>query len=117
MYTVTNGKPATTKPPAVTTAPGCRPGSDIDVTGYEVANLGTSHLLTFNKFPAARPHVLLLTQDGFRRQHEPLDREDLSAMWYTMATFNKSKKRHLAFYNCGFDSGCSRVHKHMQVRR
>lgn len=61
--------------------------------------------------------MLLLTQDGFRRQYEPLDREDLYAMWASMATFNNSdtKKRHLAFYNCGFDSGCSRLHKHMQV--
>jgi len=115
MYTVTNGKPTNDQPPTTTTVSGCRPGSDINVTGYEITSLGTSHLLTFNKFPAARPHMLLLTQDGFRRQHERLDRDDLAAMWATINTLNNSKKRYLAFYNCGFESGCSRLHKHMQV--
>jgi len=91
---------------------GCRSGSDIDVAGYEVATLGSTHLLAVNKFPAARPHFLILTQDGFRRQFEPLDLDDLTAARLALSSF---KSRHLLLFNCGIDSGCSRMHKHMQV--
>ncbi|KAK3302703.1 ATP adenylyltransferase-domain-containing protein [Chaetomium strumarium] len=91
---------------------GCRPGSDIDTTGYEVATLGSTHLLAINKFPAARPHLLILTQDGFRRQHEALDLSDLTAARQVLASL---ESRHLLLFNCGIDSGCSRMHKHMQA--
>ncbi|AEO68698.1 uncharacterized protein THITE_2118277 [Thermothielavioides terrestris NRRL 8126] len=92
--------------------PGCRPGSDIDVSGFEVAVIGDSHLVAANKFPAARPHFLILTQDGFRRQHEPLDLQDLAAACQVLSAL---ESRHLLLFNCGIDSGCSRMHKHMQV--
>ncbi|KAK1757739.1 ATP adenylyltransferase-domain-containing protein [Echria macrotheca] len=99
---------------STTTATGLRPGSDIDVSGYEVADLGETHMLIFNKFPAARPHLLVLTQDGFRRQHEALDRADIGALWQVLSSFQQGK-RYLAIFNCGVESGCSRLHKHMQV--
>jgi ATP adenylyltransferase len=92
--------------------PGCRPGSDINTTGYEVATLGSTHLLAINKFPAARPHLLILTQDGFRRQHEALDLDDLTAARQVLSSL---ESRHLLLFNCGIDSGCSRMHKHMQA--
>ncbi|KAM7192415.1 ATP adenylyltransferase domain containing protein [Naviculisporaceae sp. PSN 640] len=111
------------------TMTGCKPGSDINVEGYEVATLGCAgadgHILAFNKFPAARPHFLILTANGYRRQFEPLDERDLWAMWTVMGKFNgygnygtnggKTKQRHISFFNCGLKSGCSRLHKHMQV--
>ncbi|KAK4247236.1 hypothetical protein C7999DRAFT_41393 [Corynascus novoguineensis] len=90
-----------------------RPGSDIDVRGFEVADIGSTHLLAFNKFAAARPHLLLVTQDGFRRQHEQLDVDDFAALCRVMSSLKQ--ERYLAIFNCGVDGGCSRLHKHMQV--
>ncbi|KAL2127557.1 hypothetical protein VTI74DRAFT_10549 [Chaetomium olivicolor] len=92
--------------------PGCRPGSDINVAGYELATLGPTHLLAVNKFPAARPHLLLLTQDGFRRQYEVLDLDDITAAHQVISSFDS---RQLLLFNCGLNSGCSRMHKHMQI--
>jgi ATP adenylyltransferase len=74
--------------------------------------LGSTHLLAFNKFPAARPHCLILTQDGFRRQYEALDTDDLAAACQVMSSL---ETRHLLLFNCGIDSGCSRLHKHMHI--
>lgn len=128
--------------PTLVAPPGCMPGSDINISGYEVGTLGGNHhhILAFNKFPAARPHFLILTADGFRRQFEQLDGEDLWAMWLVMSRFNEyhhhhhqqhngtsttgnssldgrrqRRQRHISFFNCGLKSGCSRLHKHMQV--
>ncbi|KAL2163232.1 hypothetical protein VTH06DRAFT_5288 [Thermothelomyces fergusii] len=93
---------------------GCRPGSDIDVGGYEVAEVGPAHLLAYNKFAAARPHLLLLTQDGFRRQHERLDRADFAALRHALSALRR-RARYLAIFNCGAAAGCSRLHKHLQL--
>lgn len=100
--------------PSTSSSSGCRPGSDIDVGGYEVADVGTTHLLAYNKFAAARPHLLLLTQDGFRRQHERLDRHDFAALGQVLSNLRR-RERYLAIFNCGVDGGCSRLHKHLQV--
>ncbi|KAL2270560.1 hypothetical protein VTJ83DRAFT_2744 [Remersonia thermophila] len=119
----------TTKPSAASAAPpNCRPGSDIDVNGYEVAALGPpgcgpTHLLAANKFPLTRPHFLILTEDGWRRQHEPLDAEDFAAATQVLGSLartssppsSRHRRRYLLFFNCGLDSGCSRVHKHLQI--
>ncbi|KAK4209131.1 hypothetical protein QBC37DRAFT_475683 [Rhypophila decipiens] len=98
-------------------AKGCAPGSDINVSGYEVGHLTeTGHILAFNKFPAARPHFLILTADAYQRQFERLDGNDLWAMWSVMRSLGDGEKaRHISFFNCGLESGCSRLHKHMQV--
>ncbi|KAL2260902.1 hypothetical protein VTK26DRAFT_4955 [Humicola hyalothermophila] len=84
--------------------------------------------MTANKFPSARPHLLILTQDGFRRQHEALDLEDISAARHVMCslednaaapastpTTTASFGRALMLFNCGIESGCSRMHKHLHV--
>ncbi|KAK4186431.1 hypothetical protein QBC35DRAFT_501344 [Podospora australis] len=106
-------KPNPSSPPV---SSGCRPGSDIDVSGFEISALGPTHLLAFNKFSSARPHLLVLTQDGFTRQYEPLNIDDFTALRSVlMPFFENSKRRYLAIFNCGVDSGCSRLHKHMQV--
>ncbi|KAL2167545.1 hypothetical protein VTG60DRAFT_1131 [Thermothelomyces hinnuleus] len=100
--------------PSATSSSGCRPGSDIDVSGYEVADIGSTHLLAYNKFAAARPHLLLVTQDGYRRQHERLDRHDFAALCQVLSALQR-RERYLAIFNCGVDGGCSRLHKHLQV--
>ncbi|KAK0728881.1 ATP adenylyltransferase-domain-containing protein [Lasiosphaeria miniovina] len=80
-----------------------------------MAEIGPTHLLALNKFSAARPHLLLLTQDGFRRQHEALDIQDFTALWQVLSSLGGGRKRYLAIFNCGIDGGCSRLHKHMQL--
>jgi len=66
-----------------------------------------------NKFPGARPHYLLLTDDGYRRQFEALDKDDFIAAREVLGKLNE--KRYLMLFNCGIKSGCSRLHKHMHV--
>ncbi|KAK4183621.1 hypothetical protein QBC35DRAFT_477992 [Podospora australis] len=112
LLTGLDRKPTPSSPPQ---SSGCRPGSDIDVSGYEVADLGSTHLVAFNKFASARPHLLVLTQDGYRRQHEPLNIDDLTALRHVLLSLADSTRRYMAIFNCGIDSGCSRLHKHMQV--
>ncbi|KAJ4158350.1 uncharacterized protein LMH87_008881 [Akanthomyces muscarius] len=90
-----------------------RPGSDIDTNGYEVGEVGGSHLLVANKFCYARPHYLLLTKDGYCRQYEPLNRADLTAAWSLLC--GRGADNFAIFFNCGKGAGYSRLHKHMQL--
>ncbi|KAK0665492.1 putative 5',5'''-P-1,P-4-tetraphosphate phosphorylase [Cercophora samala] len=102
------------------------PGSDISLTGFEIRNssgyVGPAHHMIFNKFCAARPHYLLLTRDGHRRQHESLNVDDFGTLCGVLAALNKDHeakkpeaRRYFGMFNCGIDGGCSRLHKHMQV--
>ena len=55
---------------------------------------------------------MLLTDDGHKRQYQALDRED----WQTLHDVLRGQTdEYVAFYNCGQDGGCSRLHKHMQL--
>ncbi|KAF5692271.1 5,5 P-1,P-4-tetraphosphate phosphorylase 2 [Fusarium circinatum] len=89
-----------------------RDGSDINTAGYEICDVGSSHVLVANKFCFARPHLMLLTSDGHQRQYEALNRDDLTAAWSVLSTMGDD---YVAFFNCGRDGGCSRLHKHMQL--
>lgn len=88
-------------------------GSDIDVSGYEIGNVSATHMLAFNKFCMYRPHLLLLTRDGTRRQYEPLAADDLQSAWAALDALGW--RRYFLFFNCGKDGGCSRLHKHLQL--
>ncbi|EGX94432.1 phosphorylase, putative [Cordyceps militaris CM01] len=90
-----------------------RPGSDIDTRGYEIGDVGASHVLAVNKFCYARPHYLLLTKDGYRRQYERLDRSDLAAACTLLSSPGNDNLA--MFFNCGKGAGYSRLHKHMQL--
>lgn len=92
--------------------PGFAPGSDIDVSGYELADVSATHLVAFNKFCMYRAHLLLLTKDGHRRQYLQLDLQDMQASWAMLEALGW---RYFMFFNCGKDGGCSRLHKHMQL--
>ncbi|AEO59691.1 hypothetical protein MYCTH_2128775 [Thermothelomyces thermophilus ATCC 42464] len=81
--------------PSATSSSGCRPGNDIDVSGFEVADIGSTHLLADNKFAAARPHLLLVTQDGYRRQHERLGSHDFAVLCQVLSALRR-RERHLA---------------------
>lgn len=89
-----------------------RDGSDISTAGFVIGEISNTHLLIANKFCWAKPHFLLLTSDGYRRQYESLNESDLRSIWYMLSTMSTD---YVAFYNCGQDSGCSRLHKHMQL--
>ncbi|KAK6208881.1 tetraphosphate phosphorylase 2 (ATP adenylyltransferase) [Colletotrichum tabaci] len=101
-------------------ADGRIPGGDISIEGYEIGPVRDTHVLAFNKFCAYRPHLLLMTADGRRRQFEALDGADLAAAREVLGGFNeggaaRGRREYLVIYNCGKNGGCSRLHKHMQV--
>lgn len=55
---------------------------------------------------------MLLAQDGHKRQYQALDREDWQALHGVLCS---QCSEYVAFYNCGQDEGCSRLHKHVQL--
>lgn len=87
-------------------------GSDISTTGFEIGQVNDTHFIIANKFCYARPHLMLLTTNGYRRQYEPLDMSDLAAIRNILSSMTQE---YIAFFNCGRDGGCSRLHKHMQL--
>ncbi|OLN86028.1 Diadenosine 5',5'''-P1,P4-tetraphosphate phosphorylase 2-like protein 1 [Colletotrichum chlorophyti] len=114
---------------------GCLPGGDIGVAGYELGQTrGGTHILSANKFCAYRPHLLLLTADGNRRQFEALGNEDFEGATEVLGGLNgwfgprggdgglggggeeeEGSQEYLVIFNGGRDAGCSRLHKHMQI--
>ncbi|KAL0937961.1 ATP adenylyltransferase [Colletotrichum truncatum] len=106
-------------------ADGRIPGGDISVAGFIVDAVDNTHLLMFNKFCAYRPHLILLTADGHRRQFEALKEDDLDAATRVLGALNRGSSgtkdargdgdEYLAIFNCGKEGGCSRLHKHMQI--
>ncbi|OIW29322.1 hypothetical protein CONLIGDRAFT_669221 [Coniochaeta ligniaria NRRL 30616] len=95
-----------------------QPGSDISINNFAIGPVGDSHVLAFNKFCVVRPHMLLVTADGFRRQYEALDLHDLAAARHVMGSSFQGGgggREYMMLYNCGVDAGCSRLHKHMQI--
>ncbi len=78
---------------------------------FVLSSVGPSHSLLLNKYCVYRPSLLLITRD-FVPQSEGLDRSDLAAAW---ALLNQFKQRHMMIYNCGYNSGSSQGHKHMQL--
>ncbi|KAH8879016.1 ATP adenylyltransferase [Thozetella sp. PMI_491] len=91
-----------------------QPGSDIDTTGFELGDVGEAHFLAMNKFCFVRPHMLVMTKDGFRRQHERLSWNDLDATRTALLALGEDKD-YVVFFNCGIPGGCSRLHKHIQI--
>lgn len=77
--------------------------------GAFIDELTDTHSLIFNKFAVCERHVIVITKE-FMRQIDPLDIEDFKASIITMAGLNA-----FMFFNQGFNSGASIMHKHMQV--
>ncbi|ETI38684.1 hypothetical protein F443_15654 [Phytophthora nicotianae P1569] len=74
-----------------------------------VTQLHGTHNLVLNKFNVVDEHVVLPTIE-FAPQEQPLDAADFRAMWTAMRGLDA-----FAFFNCGFESGASQPHKHMQL--
>ncbi|PIG86226.1 hypothetical protein AARAC_004651 [Aspergillus arachidicola] len=89
-----------------------REGSDISTRGFEIGGISTSHFLVANKFCSARPHLMLVTSDSYQRQCEGLNLNDIKSVWFLLSVLDTE---YVAFYNCGQDGGCSRLHKHLQL--
>jgi len=60
------------------------------------------HVILLNKFCVVPNHILVVTKE-YEEQTDPLNQEDLAAVWYCMMQI---KSQHtIAFYNCGDLSG------------
>ncbi|KTW28904.1 hypothetical protein T552_01532 [Pneumocystis carinii B80] len=75
-----------------------------------IQNVGDEYFIVLNKFPIIPRHFLLVTKE-FKKQTEGLLINDITVIWECL---NSMKDRHLAFYNCGPQSGASQPHKHIQ---
>lgn len=102
-------------------------------------HLTPSHTLLLNKFNVVPHHVLVVTKH-FEKQTEPLNLQDMQAVWQTMQVLHQPALGNmtarlsqsikylcaarmqaypdgaLAYFNCGPESGASQPHKHIQVR-
>ncbi len=65
--------------------------------GSEMCNIGKTHHIVANKFAIGRPHLLLLTIDGSRRQYNALDRSDFAAAWSALSATGRD---YFVFFNC-----------------
>jgi ATP adenylyltransferase len=69
------------------------------------------HHLVVNKFMHMRGHLVAPTIDAHASQTDSLTITDCSAMADVLAAFDK---RGVAYFNCGIESGCTQLHKHIQ---
>ncbi|GLD94443.1 hypothetical protein PINS_up003054 [Pythium insidiosum] len=74
-----------------------------------IAPVFDDHFLVLNKFAVVDEHVVLATVE-FEEQEQPLTASDFRAVWSSMAALDA-----FAFFNCGYESGASQPHKHMQL--
>lgn len=83
-----------------------------NVYGWSLTgSLSESHLLVLNKFNVVEHHSLVITR-RFESQNEPLTRNDLEATANALALYPSGA---IAFFNCGWASGRSQPHKHLQI--
>jgi ATP adenylyltransferase/5',5'''-P-1,P-4-tetraphosphate phosphorylase II len=91
------------------------PGSDLqDNPTIEITRINKSHILLYNKFCISRSQLMVVTADSYRRQHDPLDVDDLEVARMVLLSM---KSPHFIFFNGGVVAGASRIHKHLQVMR
>ena len=77
--------------------------------GAFIGEVTDTHHLMFNKFSVCERHVIIITKD-FEKQIDPLNIDDFKATGIVMASMNA-----FMFFNSGYNSGASIMHKHMQV--
>ena len=73
-------------------------------------NFTQNHRLIFNKFPARKLHVLVITKEP-EPQTSKLNTSDFKAALLALQTLGDS----FMYYNSGPTAGASQDHKHMQV--
>ena len=89
--------------------------SDVFLKPFEAGicveeSLTEHHRLIFNKFPARKHHVLVITKEP-ERQSSKLNTEDFKAALIALKTLDEA----FLYYNAGAVAGASQDHKHMQV--
>lgn len=107
-------KPTSTKEtfsPLITkdTKPSFNPFEPPFEHGAYIDEITDTHRMIFNKFSVCERHVIVITKE-FQKQIDPLDIDDFKASVIAMVSLNA-----FMFFNSGFNSGASIMHKHMQV--
>ena len=74
-----------------------------------VADVGSTHYVLLNKYPATASHLLLVTRK-FQDQERLLDAADFAALAELMGALGG-----LGFYNAGRAAGASQARKHLQL--
>ncbi|GAA5923118.1 uncharacterized protein JCM15063_003539 [Sporobolomyces koalae] len=75
-------------------------------------NAGEAFAVLLNKFCVTPRHFLLVTKD-FVKQTTPLSPLEVFAAHSILKQLG-TREKHLAFFNCGPESGASQPHKHLQ---
>lgn len=70
-----------------------------------------SHYIFINKNMLCKGHVVISDDSKEHHQTDPLNLSDCDALSHVMNGF---KGIGIGYYNCGIDSGCSQIHKHLQ---
>ncbi|BGP12790.1 hypothetical protein JCM10213_007304 [Rhodosporidiobolus nylandii] len=83
-----------------------------DVVKEDEQDAGEAFVVMLNKFCVSPRHFLLVTKE-FVKQTTPLSPTELLAAWSILKQLG-SREKHLAFFNCGKNSGASQPHKHLQ---
>ncbi|GAA6059060.1 hypothetical protein JCM10212_002031 [Sporobolomyces blumeae] len=73
---------------------------------------GDAFAVLLNKFCVTPRHFLLVTKE-FVKQTTPLSPTEIFAAYSILKQLG-SREKHLAFFNCGDESGASQPHKHLQ---
>lgn len=73
-------------------------------------SLTPHHRLIFNKFPARKHHLLVITKEP-ERQSSRLNKRDFEAALLALKSLDEA----FLYYNAGEIAGASQDHKHMQI--
>ncbi|GAA5832239.1 hypothetical protein JCM11251_004289 [Rhodosporidiobolus azoricus] len=83
-----------------------------DTVKEDAQDGGEAFVVLLNKFCVTPRHFLLCTKE-FVKQTTPLSPLELFAAWSILKQLG-AREKHLAFFNCGANSGASQPHKHLQ---
>ncbi|GAA6032769.1 hypothetical protein JCM8097_000782 [Rhodosporidiobolus ruineniae] len=83
-----------------------------DTVKEDAQDSGEELVVLLNKFCVTPRHFLLVTKE-FVKQTTPLTPVELYAAWSILKQLG-AREKHLAFLNCGANSGASQPHKHLQ---
>lgn len=77
--------------------------------GLFITDLSETHSLLFNKFPICNEHTVVITKE-MERQDAPMTERDFEAILISLQSLDA-----FAYFNRGFLSGMSLLHKHFQL--
>ena len=95
-----------------TTSPNAKPDPFGDPEPEFIVDETEHHFVQLNKFCAVCPQ-LLIHPKKYAPQAESLDSDDIVAAWDILNRLGETQ--HVAFYNCGIESGSSQPYRHIQI--